>query len=106
MENPERLIIRAFEQARDAGKLDWQRMTTAVLKNRMLGITEGHGREILHVAMRELAQGFHWDVSHSASNARLGNSSETWRVNKGGYVNVYPNGHIRGGKGSRKVYPR
>lgn len=62
-----------------------------------------HGREILHVAMRELAQGFHWDVSHSASNASLGNSSETWRVNKGGYVNVYPDGHIRG---ARKVYPR
>ena len=65
-----------------------------------------HGREILNVAGRELAQGFHWNVSHSASEARLGNSSETWRVNKGGYVNIYPDGHIRGGKRSRKVYPR
>ena len=45
MENPERLIIRAFEQARDAGKVDWPRMTTAVLKNRMLGITGGEFRE-------------------------------------------------------------
>ena len=68
-----------------------------------------HGREILNVAGRELAQGFHWDVSHSASNASLGNSSETWRVNKRGYVNIYPDGHIRGGRGgrgARKVYPR
>ena len=80
MERPERLIIQAFEQAMDAGKIDWQRMTTAVLKNRMLVLTEGHGREILNVAGRELAQGFHWDVSHSASEASLGNSSETWRV--------------------------
>lgn len=106
MENPNRLIIRAFEQARDAGKIDWSRMTTAVLKNRILGLTEGHGREILNVAGRELARGFHWNVSHSASNASLGNSSETWSVNKGGYVNVYPDGHIRGGSGAKKVYPR
>ena len=67
---------------------------------------QGHGREILNVAGRELARGFHWDVSHSASNASLGNSSETWRVNKDGYVNVYPDGHIRGGRGARRVYLR
>ena len=45
MERPERLIIRAFEQARDAGKRDWQRMTTAVLKNRILILTGGEFRE-------------------------------------------------------------
>ena len=45
MENPNRLIIRAFEQARDAGKIDWSRMTTAVLKNRILGLTGGEFRE-------------------------------------------------------------
>ena len=45
MERPERLIIRAFEQARDAGKIDWQRMTTAVLKNRILILTGGEFRE-------------------------------------------------------------
>ena len=67
---------------------------------------QGHGRETLNVAGRELAQGFHWDVSHSASNASLGNSSETWCINKRGYVHVYPDGHIRGGKGAKKVYPR
>lgn len=66
---------------------------------------QGHGRKILNVAGRELAQGFHWDVSHGASNTRLGNSSEIWRVNKRGYVNVYPNGYIRGGSGARRVYP-
>lgn len=45
MENPERLITRAFEQARDSGKLDWPRMTTAVLKNRMLALTGREFRE-------------------------------------------------------------
>ena len=34
------LIIQAFRQARDSGKSDWYRMTTAVLKNRLLGITD------------------------------------------------------------------
>lgn len=33
------LIVQAFEQARDAGKHDWHRMTIAVLKNRMLSLT-------------------------------------------------------------------
>ncbi len=41
----EQLILRAFEQARDAGKPDWSRMTTGVLKNRMLGLTGREFRE-------------------------------------------------------------
>lgn len=45
MEQPERLIIRAFEQARDAGKPDWSQMTTAVLKNRLLVLTNREFRE-------------------------------------------------------------
>lgn len=45
MEQPERLIIRAFEQARDAGKRDWSQMTTAVLKNRLLVLTNREFRE-------------------------------------------------------------
>lgn len=45
MEQPEQLIIRAFEQARDAGKPDWSQMTTAVLKNRLLALTNREFRE-------------------------------------------------------------
>jgi hypothetical protein len=33
------LVLRAFEAAREKGKIDWQRMTTAVLKNRLLQFT-------------------------------------------------------------------
>ena len=33
------LIIQAFEQAKAAGKPDWYRMTSAVLKNRILNLT-------------------------------------------------------------------
>ena len=39
MEDGKQLILQAFEQARAAGKPDWFRMTTAVLKNRLLSLT-------------------------------------------------------------------
>ena len=38
-EDANRLIVQAFGQARAAGKPDWFRMTTAVLKNRLLNLT-------------------------------------------------------------------
>jgi hypothetical protein len=41
-EEGERLICAAFEAARASGRSDWHRMTTAVLKNRLLSLT---GRE-------------------------------------------------------------
>lgn len=34
------LLLAAFEQARQSGKSDWQEMTTAVLKNRLLSLTD------------------------------------------------------------------
>ena len=40
MDPARQLIIQAFRQARDSGKPDWHRMTTAVLKNRLLTITD------------------------------------------------------------------
>jgi hypothetical protein len=40
-DNPAELIKAAFQQARNAGKKDWYRMTTAVLKNRLLALTDG-----------------------------------------------------------------
>ena len=63
-----------------------------------------HGREILNVAGRELARGFHWDVSARSSSFELATSSETRIIRKGGYINVYPDGYMRGGNGARKVY--
>ena len=39
MQDPQQLISRAYQQARRSGKPDWHRMTTAVLKNRLLEIT-------------------------------------------------------------------
>ena len=40
MEEGKQLIVQAFRQAKDSGKSDWYRMSTAVLKNRLLGLTD------------------------------------------------------------------
>lgn len=39
------LVRRAFEMARQTGKPDWRRMTTPVLKNRLLSLTQREFRE-------------------------------------------------------------
>ena len=45
MEDARQLIRQAFEQARASGKPDWHRMTIAVLKNRLLSITDNSFNE-------------------------------------------------------------
>lgn len=54
-DSPSQLIKAAFEHARRAGKQDWQRMTIAVLKNRLLQLTHGEFNETEYGAqtMRE-----------------------------------------------------
>ncbi len=42
---PSALIQSAFEQARNSGKPEWHRMTIAVLKNRLLTLTDGQFQE-------------------------------------------------------------
>lgn len=44
------LIKRAFARAQESGRLDWHRMSVAVLKNRLLDLTERRFREIDHGA--------------------------------------------------------
>ena len=52
-----------------------------------------HGRDILHVAGRELPPGFHWDVSVDRART-ITTPTEQWRVSK--YVNVAPDANVRG----------
>ena len=63
-----------------------------------------HGREILQVAGRELMRGFHWDVN-SRGKCKISNTWEVWEVQPNGYVNVYPNAHIRGSPTSKRGSP-
>lgn len=70
-----------------------------------------HGREALRVAGCELPAGTHWDVSSTGGSFRLLSASEVWKVNAPGYLNVYPDEHVRvpGGKlqgRARKLWPK
>lgn len=51
--------------------------------------------------------GFHWDVGSPRNAREIANTMEVWRIAENGYVNVYPNAHIRGGKpNARRVWPK
>lgn len=66
-----------------------------------------HGQEVLSVAGRNLARGFHWDVSSQEKRRRITTTSETWEIGSKGYVNVYPDQHIRSGRlATRKTKAR
>lgn len=62
-----------------------------------------HGREPQTVRGLTLGDGFHWDVTMSQSPV-LTTSSVTWEVRRGGYINVYPDGHTRIGKGCKQTW--
>ena len=53
-----------------------------------------YGKDRLHVAGRELPAGFHWDVSTSRGAKTITTPGERWKVSV--YVNIAPNGHVRG----------
>lgn len=62
------------------------------------------GREPQNVAGRILPAGFHWDVTISeGKKGQLRTLTNVWAFNPGAHLNVYPNGHVRGSRGSRVV---
>lgn len=64
-----------------------------------------HGQPIIQVAGRELARGFHWDVTSSRRNSwTVETTSEKWKIGRNGYANIYPNAHIRGAKSATRIY--
>lgn len=67
---------------------------------------EYHGSDTLQVAGYELIKGFHWDVSHGVSKRRISTTSDTWEIKRNGYINVYPDAHIRCGDSAIRVYPK
>lgn len=55
-----------------------------------------HGRDPVTVAGRRLAEGIHWDVTGRGATT-LCTLDQVWRIQPRGYVNVYPDGALRGG---------
>ena len=69
---------------RDDHRLSWS-----------LGPRAFHGREVLHVAGHTLQRGFHWDVSSVHGDEKtVTTPTEQWRVLR--YINIAPDGHLRG----------
>src|SRR5262249_37404159 len=65
----------------------------------------GHGQDSLTVSGRRLERGFHWDVRRGSAE-RLATCHEVWKLNPGGYANVYPDAHVRvGARYGRRVWP-
>ena len=56
------------------------------------------------IAGRNLVRGFHWDVSASRE-FKISTTSGIWQVRKNGYINVYPDAHIRRTKSSKRLHP-
>ena len=65
-----------------------------------------HGQDVLQVAGYELAKGFHWDVA-GKHKQHITTTSQVWELKPNGYVNVYPDAHVRGNpKRANQIYPR
>lgn len=60
-----------------------------------------HGREALEIAGCALAAGMHWDVSGGRGTGRLTTAREVWKLKERGFVNVYPDAHVRATRTSR-----
>lgn len=78
---------------KDARKLVW----TAARGKAM------HGREPCTVSGCLIPDGFHWDVQ-SSSKRTLSNGAEEWSIRAGGYINIYPDGFLREGSMTRRVW--
>ena len=64
-----------------------------------------HGREPQTVRGQELYDGFHWDVT-APGTAVVASSNTIWRVGSGGYINIYPDGHVRPGKQCKETWSK
>ena len=64
-----------------------------------------HGRERLQVSGRDLEKGFHWDVDSRKKSHTVTSTAERWKIQRGGYLNIYPDGYIREGKLAKRLYP-
>jgi hypothetical protein len=55
------------------------------------------------VAGLSLTAGLHWDANAVEGSTVIKTLDSVWKIRKRGYVNVYPNGHVRPGNGAQCV---
>ena len=64
-----------------------------------------HGREPQTVRGQQLYGGFHWDVMAPGTTA-VASSNTIWKIRSGGYINIYPDGHLRRGKNCTQTWSK
>jgi len=64
-----------------------------------------HGRELQTVRGLQLYDGFHWDVM-ARRTAVVASSITMWRVRSDGYINIYPDGHVRPGRSCKRTWSK
>lgn len=62
-----------------------------------------HGRDPQFVRSLELPLGFHWDV-RKFNGTCIGTPMSVWKVDRGGHINAYADGHIRPGTSCRPIW--
>lgn len=65
---------------------------------------EGPSGKSLRVWDYLVPAGFHWDTSAGRQRRTVIAASSVWRVEPRGYVNIYPNAHIRAGARARELW--
>jgi len=83
-------------QRTDGGKKEWKRPSSGGY----------HGRQVLTVAGRVLAQGMHWDVGPgSQRKATIYGPDQVWKLTRrDGHANIYPDAHVRAGHACKRVW--
>ncbi len=91
---------RAYDEGQsrlDSGRKRWTRADRGAY----------HGGEELTVGDKVLPKGMHWDVESERGQVRLVTADEVWRLPQAGrgYINVFPDAYVKGGKGARLIWP-
>lgn len=64
----------------------------------------GAAGQVLRVWDYLVPQGFHWDTNAGRKRRTLFTAMSVWRVDQEGYVNVYPDSHVRTGARAKEVW--
>lgn len=60
-----------------------------------------HGGKQLHISGYELEKGFHWDVDSAKRRRKVITTEGEWKIQRGEYLNIYPDGYVRPGNSRR-----
>lgn len=97
---------RAFRAAYGSGG-NWMSSSTGTWSPASPGARhglEGSSGSSLWVWDYLVPPGFHWDTSAGRVRRTVIAASSVWRVEPRGYVNIYPNAHIRAGARAKELW--